>query len=108
MSADDIKAKAQSVHQRLLNLRDRTGEDFNVLLVKYAIERFLYRLSVSPHSDRFVLKGAMLFAVWTDTPHRPTRDLHLATLYAVHLPPPARCRSLPAWTMAGNSGDNGR
>jgi predicted nucleotidyltransferase component of viral defense system len=80
MSGADLRALAQSVHQRLLNRRDRTGEDFNVLLVRYAIERLLYRLYVSPHSDRFVLKGAMLFEVWTDSHYRTTRDLDLLGL----------------------------
>jgi hypothetical protein len=37
----------------------------------------LYRLSVSAHRDRFVLKGAMLFATWVVDPFRPTRDLDL-------------------------------
>ncbi len=47
------------------------------MLERYAIERILYRISVSPHAERFVVKGAMLFAVWMDEPHRPTRDLDL-------------------------------
>ena len=66
-----------SVRQRLLNLRGETGEDFNALLTQYAIERFLYRLSRSSVADRFVLKGAMLFRVWSGSLHRPTRDLDL-------------------------------
>ena len=70
----DISA---SVKQRLLNLARAQGEDFNTLLVRYAIERFLYRLSKSSLSDQMVLKGAMLFVVWRPTPHRPTRDLDL-------------------------------
>lgn len=53
------------------------GEDFNLILTRYGIERLLYRLSVSPHAERFLLRGAMLFALWTDKPHRPTRDLDL-------------------------------
>jgi predicted nucleotidyltransferase component of viral defense system len=35
----------------------------------------LYRISISSYSDRFVLKGALLFNVWTGQMHRPTRDL---------------------------------
>ena len=66
-----------SVHQRLLNLPREKGEDFNLTLTRYAIERFLYRLSRSPQGNRFVLKGAMLFTLWTGKPHRPTRDLDL-------------------------------
>ena len=66
-----------SVRQRLLNLARQTNQDFGFLLTKYALERLLYRLSVSPHRDGFVLKGALLFDVWTEHPHRPTRDLDL-------------------------------
>lgn len=68
---------AASARQRLLNLSKASGTDYNQLLIRYAIERFLYRLSVSEHRDSFVLKGAMLFAVWGDAPHRPTQDLDL-------------------------------
>jgi len=66
-----------SVRQKLLNLRDKTGEDFNALLTQFAIERFLYRLSRSTLADRFVLKGAMLFRVWSGCLHRPTKDIDL-------------------------------
>ncbi|MDZ7615530.1 MAG: nucleotidyl transferase AbiEii/AbiGii toxin family protein [Patescibacteria group bacterium] len=47
------------------------------MLTRYALERLLYRLSQSEHRDVFVLKGAMLFQLWSDQPHRPTRDLDL-------------------------------
>ncbi len=47
------------------------------MLGRYAIERFLYRLGRSPYRDRFVLKGAMLFTLWTGETHRPTKDLDL-------------------------------
>jgi hypothetical protein len=66
-----------SVRQRLLNLAHQTKQDFGLLLMKYALERLLYRLSVSPHRDIFVLKGALLFDLWTHQPYRPTRDLDL-------------------------------
>ncbi len=68
---------AQSVRQRLLNRSRETGEDYNLLLTRYAVERLLYRLSQSEHVDAFVLKGALLFTVWTGAMHRPTRDLDL-------------------------------
>lgn len=68
---------AHSVKQRLLNLRAKHGETFNALLVRYGIERLLYRLTKSPHADSFVLKGAMLFAIWAETPHRSTQDVDL-------------------------------
>jgi hypothetical protein len=65
---------AASVKQRLLNRARAQGEDFNLLLTKYALERVLYRISQSPHKDTFVLKGALLFELWTEQTHRPTRD----------------------------------
>jgi hypothetical protein len=68
---------AASARQRLLNLSRSIGADYNQLLVRFAIERFLYRLSVSSHRDSFILKGAMLFAMWEGSPHRPTQDLDL-------------------------------
>jgi predicted nucleotidyltransferase component of viral defense system len=71
------KNVAASVRQRLLNLSRKTGEDFQLLLTRYAVERLLYRLGNSEYSTRFVLKGAMLFALWTGEMHRPTRDLDL-------------------------------
>ena len=66
-----------SVHQRLLNLRDATGEPFNNILVKYALERLLYRLEISGNINSFILKGAMLFSLWPEVPRRSTRDLDL-------------------------------
>ena len=66
-----------SVHQRLLNVSQATGVEFNYLLVRYGIERFPYRLSRSRYADQFVLKGALLFLVWAVPVHRPTRDLDL-------------------------------
>lgn len=68
---------AKSIHQRLLNIRNKTGENFNSLLVRYGLERLLYRIMLSNHSDVFVLKGAMLFALWHEVPGRPTRDIDL-------------------------------
>lgn len=64
-----------SVRARLLNLAREKGQVFDLLLTRYAAERLLYRLSTTPHRDRFVLKGAMLMTSWFDDPHRPTRDV---------------------------------
>lgn len=66
-----------SVRRQLLNRARSTGEDFNLILKHYAIERLLFRLAQSRHSDQFVLKGAMLFKVWTGRLYRPTQDLDL-------------------------------
>ena len=68
---------AASVRARLLNVAKAEGSDFNQVLVRYALERFLYRLSQSAYADRFLLKGALLFTLWYDMPHRPTRDADL-------------------------------
>jgi predicted nucleotidyltransferase component of viral defense system len=72
--ARDIGA---SVRTKLMNLARERGQVFDLLLTRYALERLLYRLSLSPHRNRFVLKGAMLVTTWFHDPHRPTRDLDL-------------------------------
>lgn len=66
-----------SVRTRLMNLARERGQAFDLLLTRYALERLLYRLSISEHRNRFVLKGAMLVTTWFNDPHRPTRDLDL-------------------------------
>lgn len=66
-----------SVRTRLMNLARERGHVFDLLLTRYALERLLYRLSISKHRSRFVLKGAILVTTWFDDPHRPTRDLDL-------------------------------
>lgn len=75
MSID--QALVQSVRQRLTNLARSSGEDVQRVLVRYAIERLLYRMSVSKYAARFVLKGATLFSLWTQAPFRSTADLDL-------------------------------
>ena len=67
----------QSVQTRLLNHARSVGADPNVVLARYGLERFLYRLARSEHADRFVLKGAMLLRVWLGETARPTRDADL-------------------------------
>lgn len=75
--------KAASVHDRLLAVARANGSDFNLLLSRYALERFLYRISASRYKDRFLLKGALLFCLWYDTPSRPTRDADLLSFDAL-------------------------
>ena len=65
---------AASVKQRLLNRAREQKEDFTLLLTKYGLERILYRIGRSPYKDSFVLKGALLFELWTEQRYRPTRD----------------------------------
>ena len=64
-----------SVHQRLLNLAHDRGDNFNRVLQRYTAERFLYRLSASNFVDRFTLKGAALYRVWSAQELRPTSDV---------------------------------
>jgi len=77
VSRREPKDLAASIRRRLLTLARERGEDFQLVLIHYAVERLLYRLSCSPLADRFVLKGAMLFSTWDEVPRRPTRDLDL-------------------------------
>jgi predicted nucleotidyltransferase component of viral defense system len=71
------KNVAHSVRDRLFKLSKARGEEFNFVLLRYGLERFLFRLSKSRHEHEFILKGAMLFAVWSKHPHRATKDLDL-------------------------------
>jgi len=68
---------AASVRARLKQHADAAKQDFNLTLTHYGLERLLYRLSVSRHAPNFLLKGALLFQLWYDVPHRPTRDADL-------------------------------
>lgn len=77
MTATSSQVTGQSIRHRLFNLSKERGEDFQVVLRMFAIERLLYRMNVSEHSDQFILKGAMLFYLWDEKMHRPTRDLDL-------------------------------
>lgn len=77
MKSQPKKNLAASVRQRLLTLSQRRKEPFDLVLVRFGIERLLYRLSRSGHAEKFLLKGAMLFAIWSDGTHRPTRDVDL-------------------------------
>lgn len=86
MSVEKLKNLAASVRQRLLNIAKRDGEAFDLVLTRYALERLLYRLGQSKYQDQFLLKGAMLFAVWGGERHRPTRDVDLLGFGTSELP----------------------
>jgi predicted nucleotidyltransferase component of viral defense system len=73
--AKSVGNAGASVRARLLNLAKQQNQPFQLLLTRFVLERFLYRLSRTMHRDRFVLKGAMLVATWLANPHRPTRDI---------------------------------
>jgi predicted nucleotidyltransferase component of viral defense system len=66
-----------SVQVRLVRHARNIGMDPNLVLARFAIERFLYRLSRSAYADRFVLKGALLMLVWLGETIRATRDADL-------------------------------
>lgn len=77
MSDKSPRNVSASVRQRLMNKAREQKEAFDLVLIRFALERLLYRLAESRHGDRFVLKGAMLFQIWSGQVHRPTRDLDL-------------------------------
>ncbi len=75
MTKRPAKDVAASVRQRLLNNAKATNRPFQEVLQYFAMERFLYRLAQSPHADRFVLKGALMFRLWGEPATRPTKDI---------------------------------
>lgn len=68
---------AASIRARLKQQADARQQDFDLTLTRYGLERLLYRLSISRHAPNYLLKGALLFAIWYGQPHRPTRDADL-------------------------------
>lgn len=83
MSVRNISA---SVRDRLLNKARAEKLDYNLLLTRYALERMLYRLSISKQRDQFLLKGALLFDLWFDVPHRPTHDADFLGFGSAEIP----------------------
>lgn len=75
MSLGTPPQDAVAVHRALLAVARNRKADFNAILVQYAIERLIDRLSRTVEARRFVLKGAMLFRVWAGELHRPTKDV---------------------------------
>ncbi len=77
MKGKSLKDLAASVRVRLLKHAKQHGDDYQRVLTRYAIERLLFRLSQTEASERYVLKGAMLFVTWPEHVFRPTADLDL-------------------------------
>lgn len=73
----DRRNIAATVHQRLLKRARESSRPFNEILQHYALERFIYRLSRSPHAEKFILKGALMFAAWSGLGSRPTMGIDL-------------------------------
>jgi hypothetical protein len=69
-----LKNIPASIRQKLLNLARDRNDDFRLILTKYGLERILFRLSKSEYQEVFILKGALLFELWTEQRYRPTRD----------------------------------
>lgn len=74
------KNLAASFRDRLLKHARESKDEFQLVLMRFGLERVLYRLSKSDYADEFVVKGAMLFLIWTGEPHRATKDLDLLAL----------------------------
>ncbi len=75
MSKKNPTNLSASVRQRLLNLSRERREDFQYILTRYGVERFLFRLSQSDYKSKFILKGATLIRIWSGKEFRPTRDI---------------------------------
>jgi len=86
MSKEELKNIPASILQRLKNFSEGKQKNFGLTLSNYAIERFLYRLSISKYASQFVLKGAQLFRIWSDKSYRPTRDLDLLRFGSPDIP----------------------
>lgn len=93
-----------SIRQRLMNLARERGEDFQLVLTRYGIERLLYRLTQTEYGSQFVLKGAALFQLWTGESHRATRDLDLLGYGA---PSPERLREVFQHVCSVEAADDG-
>lgn len=77
MTDHPLRNLPHSVRDRLRSLVAESPEQFQELLLNYALERFLYRLGKSQHSRRFILKGGLMLLVWQVRAVRHTRDIDL-------------------------------
>jgi predicted nucleotidyltransferase component of viral defense system len=84
-----------SIRSRLLKLARERGQTFDLLLTRFVLERLLYRLSMSAHRDKFVLKGAMLVTTWFADSHRPTRDVDLRARSVIYYGCRYQCNRYP-------------
>ena len=106
MTRSSPKDVAASVRARLMNVARANGEAFDLVLVRFALERLLYRLSQSSYREQFVVKGAMMFQVWSNLLHRPTRDLDLLGSGEPHMEDFVACfRELCEQTVADDGLD---
>ena len=75
-----LRNLSASVSHRLLNFIRHSGEDYQYVVMRYGLERMMFRCSQSDYSRQFVVKDAMLLRVWTSEPYRPTKDLDLLAI----------------------------
>lgn len=73
----DVKNHPDSIRAKISNIANTHNREFNSLLLQFFQERLLYRLSVSRHSEKFTLKGGLVFLVYTLNKSRPTKDIDL-------------------------------
>ncbi len=71
------KPLGDSIRQKLKKLSEQRNRPFDEILRYYAMERFLYRLSISPFAENFFLKGGLLLKVLDSMDHRATMDIDL-------------------------------
>ena len=77
MSENHMNNTPAQIRKSLSQMARKTGENLTFVLERFAAQQLLYRLSISPYKNSFVLKGAMLFAIWSPEPYRATRDIDL-------------------------------
>ena len=69
------KNLSESIYSRLKNVARQRKRPVQEILKYYAMERFLYRLSVSSYQNTFYLKGGLMLMVWDPMSHRATVDI---------------------------------
>ncbi len=82
MSRANLVNMAASVKQKILNRSHTESRPFHELVQYYAMERFLYRLTISEHSGKFILKGALLLRAWGLEEYRSTMDIDFLGVYS--------------------------
>lgn len=71
------KNLSESIYSRLKNIALAKNRPTQEILRYYAMERFLYRLSISQYKRSFFLKGGLMLMVWDPATHRATVDIDL-------------------------------
>lgn len=77
MTRPPLKNVGASVRARLTDYARQRDENAQLVMLRFAIERLIYRLAQSGYRDHVILKGAMLFSLWAPVSYRSTGDLDL-------------------------------